>query len=100
MNVVLEINYGQERKYTCGGKKCEGQGIDEKECNHFEEVKMELEEFKAQYFYQEAEINRLKDKMCKNVICENGSQCIEGDCQIPSLFGTGPTTQSGKLIMN
>jgi len=63
----------EKNEHKCGGTPCSGLGKEEQECNIFSELKTKLVNARN-------EISQLKEKMCQNVICNNGGICQEGEC--------------------
>ena len=61
-------------EHECGGTPCEGEAVDYKECDAFADESLALEKCNE-------EVQRLKDKLCQVVHCQNGGLCLEGDCQ-------------------
>ena len=76
----------EKNEHICGGVACTGKSSDKKNCDRFADLKMENDVCQQNFFNSTEEIERLKKKLCQNVLCRNGGTCQEGDCICPDGF--------------
>jgi len=76
----------EKNEHICGGVACTGKSSDKKNCDRFADLKMENDICQRNFFNSTEEIERLKKKLCQNVLCHNGGSCQEGDCICPDGF--------------
>ena len=87
------IRTREMNQHSCGGTPCSGLSRQNGTCNRFSEVKTEL-------VNATNEISRLKEKMCQNVICNNGGTCQEGECICTDGFGGSTCDKKGRWYKN
>jgi len=58
--VSNRTRHREKIEHQCGGNPCEGKGTEEQECNHFDDVKMELTDCKAHSEAQQTDIGHCK----------------------------------------
>ena len=76
----------EKNEHICGGVACTGKSREKKNCDRFADLKMENDVCQQNFFNSTEEIERLKKKLCQNVLCRNGGTCQEGDCICPDGF--------------
>ena len=60
-------------------------------------MKTELASCKQRLVNATNEINRLKEKMCQDVVCKNRGTCEEGECICMDGFGGSTCEKKGRL---
>ena len=74
----------EKNEHSCGGSPCTGLGSQEEDCDRFADLKMEKDQCQQNLITavesHRAEITRLNEKMCLNVLCNHGGTCQEGEC--------------------
>ena len=74
----------EKNEHSCGGSPCTGLGRQEENCDRFADLKMEKDQCQQNLIAaaesHRAEITRLNEKMCLNVLCNHGGTCQEGEC--------------------
>ena len=93
----------EKNEHSCGGIPCSGLGRGEKECNRFSEVKTELtscqqnlDKITQNLANITGENKRLNEKMCTNVLCNNGGTCKEGECICTDGFSGNTCAEKGR----
>ena len=71
----------EKNEHECGGIPCQGNSVAYKNCDRFAELMIENDKVQENLSKCSSDYERLDKKLCKNVRCQNGSNCIEGECK-------------------
>ena len=86
----------EKNEHECGGSLCEGKSVAYKNCDRFAELMLENDKARENISKCSSDYGRLNKKLCSNVSCQNGGNCIEGECKCQDSYAGQNCARSGK----
>ena len=65
---------------------CEGPSREERNCSRYADMKSQYDMSQLALAELTLEVQRLREKMCHNISCQNGGVCQEGECHCPEGY--------------